>query len=53
LGEGADLAVFCGEVALAEMHDANVAVGGAAQAGGIKSVGAKIPHGCQSNLKNQ
>src|SRR5437899_1890217 len=44
LGKRANLAVLCGEVALAQMHHADVSVGGAAQARGIKSVDAKVPH---------
>jgi hypothetical protein len=44
LGKGSDLAVFGGEVALTQMHHADVGVDSAAEAGGVECAGAEIPH---------
>ncbi len=44
LGERADLAVFGGEVALPQMHHADIGIVGAAEAGSVERAGAEIPH---------
>ncbi len=43
-GERADLAVFCGKIAVADVHDARVGVGRAAQLRGFKRPVGEVPH---------
>jgi len=44
LREGADFSVLGGEIALALVHDANVGVSCATEAGGFQRSGAEVPH---------
>jgi hypothetical protein len=45
LAQGADPAILSGEVALTDVHNAHIGVGGAAKARNIKGVCAVVPHG--------
>ena len=49
LRQSADLAVLGSEITLAQMHDAHIAISSTAQSGGIKGVGAEVPHGRSSS----
>src|SRR5204863_9962045 len=44
LSERADRAIFCSEVALADVHKARVSVAGAAKFCGVERGGCQIPH---------